>query len=126
MREIHINETLLAISKESEEYFGEFLKKPSRTYLKMEKHCPDGYLMARSATKEGKILAFPKSGFENGFACLIFDVSKVGSFKSFKINIPDDRMYEHSPDETIELKVALSLNLTMLAETIRMDNGDGW
>ena len=81
--------------------------------------------MARSATKEGKILAFPKSGFGCGHACLIFDVSKIGSVKSFEIKVPANKIYEGSPEEILERKVALSLNLTMLAETLRIESQDG-
>ena len=89
---------------------------------------PHGYIFAPSAIKDGKFVAYPKSGSrEGGFPCLMFDVSKAGSLKCFEVKLPIENSFEdHAADymeHTIERKVALTYNSTLLlAETIKLTN----
>ena len=73
-------------------------------------------------------MAYPKSGSrEGGFPCLMFNMSKAGSFKCFEVKaLIEDSLEDPAADymeHTIERKVALTYNSTLLlAETIKLTN----
>ena len=65
------------------------------------------------------MLAFPKDGLKSG-PCLLFNMSKQGTFKGFEIKVPVGLDYESSPEETIDRQVVFAFRLIVIAETLQI------
>ena len=93
----------------------EFIKGPKIQSIKQADHSKDGYIIAQSATKNGKMLAVPKDGIKN-YPCLLFNASSnIGKFKGFQVKIPQEKAYLSEPMN--ERMVAFTLRVILIAET---------
>jgi len=120
----YLSQHMLETYREKMSSMSSFLYGDKRKALVNAQSCQEGYIWVRNAIKESKMLAFPKNGLKSG-PCLLFNLSKQGTFKGFKITVPEGRDYESSPEETIERQVAFVFRLIVIAETllIKVDNG---
>ena len=92
-----------------------FIGGQKRRSLSQVTLCPQGYIFAESATKIGKVVAYPKRGFRV-YETLIFDMQEFSTkFKGFKIKKEEYATYECN--QMSDRKVAFVNRALIVAET---------